>query len=486
MSIKNYPPSKKTKKIAFLFVLTILFYSLSSPSVLESANLTIVKNTLSTSRLSYKGELAGLHSTGARLITLEQSSLAAGRTSDTNDNLFPGDSIIIDDGSYTVDTIVPDTTNQFTITTDLDATDATDADIILYKQVATHTLTFTTNTIIPTGGAVRILIKADATAPNDGVPDDEGFDFNSIPAGDITCPSGGGVGSWMTATATASGGTHCSAGYHCFECPFEGELDAGQALTFVIGDGDADDLQNPAPSATTKTLGVADTYSFYVQILDSADSFAVKDQTQGKIAVLEGVRVTATVDPTVQLTLTAVASAETRCGQTTTGTSTGTTVPFGSLSVASAFGNIMSQQVSAVTNASGGYVVTVFEDAILSVEGDDSTTLADTDGDNGSASSTVSDEWTTETTESGFGYSIQNVDTTTVPFQYSTATGTCTGTFCARAFGIGSSNAATIMTNTSTPTDTEDIYMCYKIVANTVQTAGDYENRLVYTATATF
>jgi hypothetical protein len=487
--ISSIKTKRTLRRSLLLFVTFLLLSSLSTPSVLESASLSSVKDTLSTSRLSFKGELAGDHVSGATLITLEQSSLAAGRTSDTNDNLFPGDSIVIDDGPYTIGSIVSDSTSQFTTTSGLDPTDVNDADIVIFRSLATHTITFTTNTVIAAGGAVRVLIKADSTTSNDGTPDDEGFDFNSIPAGDITCPTGGGPGAWITPTATASGDGGCTAGYHCFECPFEGQLNTAQALTFTIGDGDADDLINPAPSATTKTLGVADTYSFYVQILDSADSFAVKDQTQGRIAVLEAVRVTATVDPTIQLTITGVAASQTRCGQSTKDTSTATLVPFGSLSVASAFGNIMSQQVSAVTNGPSGYAVTVFEDDQLSIGGAGVTEISDTDCDSGAACSntTTSGNWHTETDQSGWGYSIQNIDADTVPFQYNVTSGNCSiGTFCARPFPVGSSNAVSVMSNTSTPSDTEDIYMCYKIVAATSQTAGDYENRLVYTATATF
>ena len=42
------------------------------------------------------------------------------------------------------------------------------------------------------------------------------------------------------------------------------------------------------------------------------------------------------------------------------------------------------------------------------------------------------------------------------------------------------------MSKNTTPSAPEQAYACYRITASTTQPAGNYENRLIYTATATF
>jgi hypothetical protein len=176
-------------------------------------------------------------------------------------------------------------------------------------------------------------------------------------------------------------------------------------------------------------------------------------------------------------------------------TTTATAVPFGSVTLG-AF-NDASQTLSAVTNAAGGYAVTLISDDQLSIGGDHTTEIANTDCDSENCTDTTSGEWSSETDTSGFGFSIQNIDASTVPFQYNTASGNCTGTYCARMIPStatagesgttdDSDTALQIMAKTSVPTTTEDMYVCYRLTVATTQTAGDYENNLTYVTTATF
>ena len=149
----------------------------------------------------------------------------------------------------------------------------------------------------------------------------------------------------------------------------------------------------------------------------------------------------------------------------------------------------------AQTAATAGYAVTMISDDQLSVGGDHVTEIANTDCDSENCTDATSGEWSTENDVSGFGFSIENVDATTVPFQYSTATGNCTGTYCARMIPStataseppdDSDTALSIMSKTTIPTTTEDMYVCYRLTVATTQTAGDYENNITYVATATF
>ena len=55
-----------------------------------------------------------------------------------------------------------------------------------------------------------------------------------------------------------------------------------------------------------------------------------------------------------------------------------------------------------------------------------------------------------------------------------------------KPFGIGSANAQSIMVRTAAPVAAESAYVCYRITVYNGQEAGDYEAKVIYTATATF
>lgn len=510
-------------KILLLPFLTAQFYALPlvSPKKIGSANLTSVSDTLSTSRLSFVGALDSSNTEGSSLINIKTSSLPGWASSDRNYNIFPGETVLVGGtNNYVVDDVLdPDpevsgaNDNQIQLTGGLNAGDADEDDPIIATVSATHTIDMTTATAIA-NGAIRIKVKAtgDDDAAKDGIPDPDGFDFStgSWDSSDITCPDDiGSTMDFVDGTATASGDTGCDSGYHCFECRYSGSGNASQDLTdFVIGS--TRKLINPAPATSSHTYGefdsgTADAYSVVVEHLDSSDT--VVDSTTIKVGLTEAVRVTATVDPSISFTVTGVtADSGDYCGVTRTASSpdtTATTVPFGSLSLSSF--NDAVHQLSCVTNAASGYSVTVIEDDQLSIGGDGSTEIADTNCDaTGSCNeSDTADEWSTDTTESGFGFSMQNDDASKVALEHDTndcSTAGYTGgvdcsacdggasDFCAMRFpaNADAESALTIMQNLSTPSGTEDAYMCYRTAISTVQPAGDYENFLTYVATATF
>ena len=104
------------------------------------------------------------------------------------------------------------------------------------------------------------------------------------------------------------------------------------------------------------------------------------------------------------------------------------------------------------------------------------TTIPDTTCNGGGCTPTSATAWTTvSTTQSEFGYTMFNVGSS-IPF--------VAGDF--KPFGVTNANAQNIMIRTAIPTTTESAYVCYRISATTTQEAGDYEAKIVYTATATF
>lgn len=462
---KRFPLGKR--KRGFLFLPVFLFLLLARPRVLDSANLTSASDTLETSRLSFYSALQGAHTTGSTIITINNTDYASKSTA----NLFPGDTIIFTGSSntYTVDQIISST--EFSITSGLAAADTDNGDQFYVKREATHTVAFTTASAIP-NGAIRVRIKADTSNFNDGKPDQGGWDFNSISNTDVTCPDD--VASYydfVSGTATVSGGTGCPSGYHCFECRYSGPGNPGQSLSMTIGN--VTKLINPSP-ASDHSEGSADTYSVIIENLDADDD--VIDSTTVKVAVIESVRVTATVDPTISFIIQGVTAGTSVCGNTTDVTTTATSVPFGSLSISSF--TDLAQNLTVSTNADNGYVVTAVENDQLSRVDDDSVEIPDLVG--GSHSSST--DWTSTSTK-GFGYSLENNDASSVAFQYNDGG----GTFQARQFPATSESESPVTIFSSNDVaDNEDVYVCYRAIISATQAAGDYWNTITYRATATF
>jgi len=94
----------------------------------------------------------------------------------------------------------------------------------------------------------------------------------------------------------------------------------------------------------------------------------------------------------------------------------------------------------------------------------------------GACNYTTAAAWT-NSAHTGWGYSLQNSVGTPATFTYATGY---------KAFGYGPTQAQSIMYSAVTPASYETAFICYRLVVNTAQEAGNYENRLVYTATATF
>lgn len=479
------------KLALFLFFLSLFqSFSLIYPKKLTGANLTNVRDILLNSRLSFVGALDSGNIVGSSLIRIKLSgdSPPSWATSVKNFNLFPGDSLMVGNNvNYEVDDIVDDASDDLIqLTSALQSGDADADDPVIATASARHTVEFTTVSTFA-NGAVRVKIAAAASAADDGIPDASGFDFGPITASDITCPAGGGA-TWESPTATASGGTGCASGYHCFECRYNGTLNSGLSLTVYIGGtAEADQLINPAPSSTSKTIGSADTHAFIVQHLNS--SYEPIDTTTGKVAVVEPVRVTAIVESTLEFTIAGESSGNSRCGQTTDVTTTAATVPLGTLSISSF--TDASQKLTVSTNADSGYSVTVIEDDQLGKGGATSPYIPDSPGDAANMTHTAKADWDdpADSDAKGFSYSLQNVDALSIAFQYSDTDGNCSGTtYCGKQFPATADvgDTAQEIFSSTTVANAEDVYICYKAVISATQEAGDYENAITFVATAKF
>ncbi len=471
----------------FIFFQGTYLFLVKIPPVTDSGNLYSASDTLSNSRLSYYAKVSGAQSVGTSNWTIQNSGNPDVNTS----HLFPQDTISIGNmGSLKVAT-VSGTTTFSTVTAS--TIGVANGDTVYASQSASHTLAFTNQSSI-NQGAIRVLIPAgsNTSGSNDGAPDglsSAGFDFNSIAAANITCPTGGGVGTWQTATATAS--STFGSNYHAFECRFAGTLSAAQALTMTVGNTSRA-LINPAPK-TGHTQGLADTYNLRIQLLQYP-SYNVVDSVIVTVSPIEAVLVSATVNPSLTFQISGVAAAATHCGVSTSVTTTATAVPFGDITTTGAFYDA-AHLLAVSTNATSGYVVKVAEDDELSADtngdGTPDTTLSDTTCDGANCSATTTGRWNTTTTN-GWGYSLEN-STSTVPFQYSTTSGNCSGgSYCAKQFACNNSTncagvtAAQQIASSTAPSSTQQLYVCYRLNVSATQQAAYYQTRILYFASGTF
>lgn len=482
---------KKNILPAFL-ILSIIFIGYSKTKTLKSAPVTELKDVLSTAQLSYFARLGTGITVTDSVVTIGTS----GNPSNTTDNLFVGDTISIANvgTSGSTNYIVGDIGNTaiFSITTGLDSNNVTADAYVIATRSATHTVSFKPQTSVA-GGDWQVLIKATGRSgetANDGMPDQGGFDLGSLDAGDVTCPWGATASVGTTTVITSGVGLGSTGPYHIITCALATGITNPINVTSTITIGDTHKLINPAPALSHvagRADSGADTYTIIVRHLDSDGTTILNgDTTIGKIAVVENVRVTAIVDPTITFYIDSIGTSTpnmARCG-TTLGSqadqTTATSVSFGTLSLGSF--NTLAQRFSCTTNAKSGYVVQVYENNPLT-NFNTGTTIPDTNCDDNSVCNTSDyGSWDSDvgTNRSEFGYSLEYFsDASILAFQHDNV-------FNAKPFGVGSANAQTIMSRTTTPSTIDQAYICYRITANNYQEAGTYQNSINFVATATF
>lgn len=507
----------KSQKIFYRFILFIFvffqvayLFLLKTPQSVDSGSLYSASDTLSNSRLSYYGKVNGTHTAGATAISIKTSRSSYLPPDINTNHLFPLDNISLGPNGY-CDTsgttkcqvsAVQDS-DDFILTKGL-RVGLSDDDAIYATQSATHSLAFTTQTTVANGSVV-VYVPAGGSSSGtsqDGAPDggaNSGFDLNSVASGNVTCPTQGGV-SWGAATVTAYQLVGSSY-YHKFSCGYTGTL-SSTALTMTIGDTSAA-LVNPAPKVTgsyTHAQGTADSYNVLIQLLDGSSNTI--DDVIVTTSPIEAVLVSATVNPSLTLTI-AGQNSGTICGQSLDVTSsTAYSVPFGDVTQTNTFLDA-AQKITVSTNATSGYYLKVAEDDEMSADldgnGTPETTLSDTTCDDSQCTHDTSDDWDSTST-TGFGYSIENVDANTVPFEYDTTSGYCSGgSYCARNFAcvdyLNPSNQTACATNDSssqtvasstTVASSEDVYICYRMNVGATQQAGYYQTRIYYVAYGTF
>lgn len=479
----------KLKKYLFLFPLFLLAFIVAKKYVVFSGEFTNVSATLNNARLSFRGALEGTQTTGSSLVTIDTVNYP----SESVLQLQNRDTLTINDSTYTVATTIDNASdNTFNLTAGLDISDITNDAPIYGNQTSSLTVRLKTISAL-SGGSFRILVPAisNSGTDHDNIPDAGGFDFGTGTTAAITCPTLAAYGTF-TATSTPAQSASVVIGgvnYHSFVCKYSGlgevgtDFDGTDANPFVISN-----LINPAPKTGTDnhTLGQADTYTVIIQHRDAADK--VIDQILTKIGVVDAVKVSAQISPQITFTIAGLPAATSACGVSTNVATTALTVPFGELTIGS-FVNA-AQRLTVTTNAIGGYSVTAAENDQLGREANACATDGSAsitclvDASATGASHTASADWNTAGTYPGFGYSLSSATgTPTLAFTYNESS----RTFSAKQFAdLAAGELAQTIFQRSTVTASDAVNVCYRIAPAATNAAGNYENYIVYTASATF
>lgn len=474
------------------YISSLSRYSLINPLELDAAGLSSASATLSNPRLSYQAGVSTTISAGSTVITIAGSSNADNNTN----HLFPNDTVAIGPNlNLKVSSIVDSTTF---ITTSGLGSGVNNTHKVYATQSGTLTVNAYTASAIPVGGSIRVEIPASAGSvsgsTNDGAPDtaslaNNGFDLNFITTSNVTCPN-------MFTPGTITVGSGGAGNPHIVTCNWNGAgpLASGANLTVVIGDGSRG-LVNPAP-VSGHTQGVADSYTIAVRTRTTANGGgSTIDDVGTKVAPVEGVFVSVTIEETLNFTVAGISSANinTVCGFTPAGnliTSTPMAVPFGTGVSPNTFYNA-AQQLTVSTNAPGGYSVKVEENDQMGKDGKVCTgagagesvnCIQDTTCDGASCTEVTSGEWATAT-NNGLGYSLSNVSGTDASFVYNESS----RAFSAKQFADQEvpETKQNVMSNASV-VNGNSACILYRLSVSGTQPAGYYYNKVKYTASATF
>lgn len=243
------------------------------------------------------------------------------------------------------------------------------------SALSNHTLQFVTPNGVIGGGAITINFPAAFTGVGAIDSGDVDLTVNGSPETLGDTPSGAtwGVSTTSTSIIITSG---------------TGTIASSATVTIAIGTHTTvggvgnEQITNPATST-----------SYEIDVTVGA-----QDNGSTRVAIVNTVEVTASVDTTLTFNIDGVGGGTAVNGTSTTGSSTATAIPFGTLQAGVA--TTVAQQLSVTTNAKNGFVVTVQADGQLV-----SATGADIDGfANGTYTSTP-------TTWSGPSGSLGNENT---------------------------------------------------------------------------
>lgn len=324
-------------------------------------------------------------------------------------------------------------------------------------SVATkHTLRYTASSTLAAAGTLRIVF--DPTG-------------NAFGLGQITATTTQIVATGMTVVNTCGGGSD--------EVTVAMDGTSGQeGLVFTVCPTDT-------VPAGNKILQLGATTSPFLTNPGVANSYRVTlassngDVGETRVAIIDDVVVTASVDTTFTFVITGMATSTSINGETTTGYASSTFLAFGTLAPLTP--KILGQRLQVTTNAANGFSVTVVEDQNLM-----SATGADIDLFNNGVVQVTPAAWAVPSNTLGSENTYGHIGVTS---QDSTLSA---GDEFGASLYAGNFDSARQVFYHNGPADgsTDNIgstYVAYKVeIASLQEAASDYTNTLTYVATPTF
>lgn len=312
------------------------------------------------------------------------------------------------------------------------------------SMVSNHTFTFTTGTTTPSSGYWDF-----------DFPDE----FTGVLAVNADCAYGD-----VNATESLVAG-------NIIRCTWGADQAATSSQMLIT------DVTNPATST-----------HYTIDIGNYDDNGVLLERIQVMVVIIDDVLMTATVDSTLNFTISGMNGGSTvnniNCDQTTTSTST----PFGTLVVNAT--TTVCQKLNVTTNADAGYTVTVEQDHELT--NDMGSTINSFNNSQDGTGSTTAGQWQPPTNTIDVENTYGHMGLTSDDQDLSTGTGynDFYNSGDALYVGLNDADPMPVMHHTG-PSDgtTENIgevNVAYSAQIASLQEAGDYESTLTYICTPTF
>jgi len=311
-------------------------------------------------------------------------------------------------------------------------------------MVSSHTFTFTTGTTTPSSGYWDF-----------DFPDE----FTGVLAANATCAYG-------DANATES-------------------LETGNIIRCTWG---ADQAATTSQMVVTSVTNPATSTYYTINIRNYDNNGTLLERIQVMVMIIDDVLMTATVDSTLDFTISGMASGSSvngiNCDQTTTSTST----PFGTLVVNAT--TTVCQKLNVTTNADGGYTVTVEQDHELQSE--TGSTINSFNNSPDGTGSTTAGTWQPPRNVIDEEHTYGHMGLTSDDQDLSTGTGynDFYNSGSPLYAGLNSTDPMPIMHHTGpadgTTASIGEAHVAYSAQIASLQEAGDYESTLTYICTPTF
>jgi len=274
--------------------------------------------------------------------------------------------------------------------------------------------------------------------------------FTGAVEGNVTCPAN------STATTTFNDYVGCV-------------VDAGQSL--------ASSSSHTITVTTVTNPGTPDVYDVVLATYASTSPQTVLETATTKVYVVAAVTVSATVDSTLTFTVAGIDADQDVNGVTTTGTSTSTTIPFGTIDNTAS--STIGQRLSVSTNATDGFVVTVEQTGELA-NGAGANINSFNNSPDGTGSTSVS-AWVAPSGVLDSNFTYGHMGVTSEDSEYYSA---------AQYTGLNGTAATNVLHHTGpangSGTGIGIADVGYTVEISALQEAGDYNTTLIYIVTPTY